>query len=181
MELSGRISEEGKALRNSEKWQRDIFNLIETYTMRFTPDELFLMLFASSILHQFEEFVYPGGFAMQFREMTLKVGIKITNNWLFVTNILFLGVIILALFFGNPFFRLGVISIVLINCLLHIGKSLHLRGYFPGLITSLLLYLPIAIFAFTGSELSISQKIFCFFGGLLMHAFPFLLVPVFKK
>lgn len=143
---------------------------------------IYLIIFGCSILHVFEEFVYPGGFANEFKQMLLKINLKMTNAWLVVTNIMFLTIVTSTLFIENTLFGLSVISITLLNGLLHIGKSLQVKRYFPGLITAALFYIPIGIFSFWSFDLNLIQKIQCLVLGLLMHLVPFLLLlRIFKN
>lgn len=144
--------------------------------MSYLLENIYLFLIAFSCLHVFEEFVYPGGFAAEFKKMTAAINLKITNGWLVMTNLMFLGVITLTLLVNTKTFGLSVISITFINGLLHIGKSIHAKRYFPGLITAVLLYIPTGIFAFNSFGLSPVQKLICFFMGLAMHLVPYILL-----
>lgn len=150
--------------------------------MDYLSVNIYLLLLIFSMLHVFEEFVFPGGFAGEFKKMTATINLKITDSWLMVTNILFLGAVTSTLFINRESYGLSVISIVFINGILHIGKSIQVRRYFPGLITALLFYLPVGVYAFSSYNLSFRQKMICFVIGVFLHLLPFvLLITVFGK
>lgn len=133
-------------------------------------------------MHVLEEFVFPGGFAAEFKRMASVIHLKITNRWLIVTNILFLSVVTLSVLINTKAFGLSVITVTFINGLLHIGKSIQVKRYFPGLVTAILFYIPAGVFAFCSFNLSLPQKVLCFLIGFLMHLTPFvLLITVFKS
>lgn len=146
------------------------------------PDTIPVLLCIFSAIHVCEEYVYPGGFAKKFKAMLLKKGLVVSNSWLIVTNVMFLGLVAACLFVSSWFFIVSAVSVVLINALLHIGKSIHARAYFPGLVTAVLLYLPLSFFAYFSIPISTSGKALALTCGFFLHLFPFiLLITIFNS
>lgn len=144
--------------------------------------QICILLNIFSVLHIIEEYLLPGGFGREFKQMALKVNLNISNTWLVTTNIMFLAIVISTMFIENKMFCLSIISIAFLNGLLHIGKSIDVKRYFPGLYTAMLLYIPLGAVSFFNFDLTLTQKILSLLTGLLMHLFPFLLLKVsFKR
>lgn len=141
-------------------------------------NNIYILLNIFSVLHILEEYVWPGGFDKKFKVMARKIGLNITTFWLVLTNLMFIGVVISTLIVNNRLFCLSVFSIILINALLHIGKSIQAKGYFPGVVTASLFYFPLAIYSFLNSDLNYIQKGLAFTLGLLMHLSPFLVLII---
>lgn len=137
-------------------------------------------LLIASLLHVFEEFVYPGGFASKFKSMMSKIGKTISTTWLIITNLMFLLAVSSVLFIQNKLYIMSIVSIVFLNACLHIGKSIHAKGYFPGLFTALFLYIPIYILGIIYTHLNFSQVMICLSVGALLHSFPFLILWYFN-
>lgn len=149
--------------------------------MNYLYANKYILLLVISILHVIEEFVFPGGFAKEFKKMTAVININITNQWLLVTNILFISLVFSSVVINTETFGLSVVSIIFINGLLHIGKSIQVKRYFPGLLTAIFLYIPAGVFAFSSFGLPPVKKFVCLLMGLLMHLVPFiLLLTVFR-
>jgi len=143
---------------------------------------IFNFLIIAALAHLFEEFVFPGGFEGEFKEMLARINLQVTNSWLIFTNILFLSGVVFTQLNGDVFFGFTIISVAFINGLLHVGKSIQVRRYFPGLISASFLYIPLGIYSIIGVELTPGKKVLGILGGLALHAFPFLLlITVLKK
>lgn len=139
-----------------------------------------LLLFAA-LVHIFEEFVIPGGFEREFKEMLARINLEVTNSWLIFTNILFLSGVVYAQLSESVFFGFTIISIAFINGLLHVGKSIQVRRYFPGLISASLMYLPLGVYSIVACELQPGKKVLGFMFGLALHTVPLvMLMTVFK-
>ncbi|MBK7159591.1 MAG: hypothetical protein IPH77_13880 [Ignavibacteria bacterium] len=55
-----------------------------------------------------EEFLYPGGFADEFKSFVKKLGLEINNYQILIINILFLSLVIFVVFFGNKYPLIGL-------------------------------------------------------------------------
>ena len=119
------------------------------------------------LLHLFEEFVWPGGFAEWYRWYRPERAASVTTRFLVWINALFvlMALIPVALGFrqrwttastrseppGTPYgaaFWLVVASIAAANGLFHVWAVLRTRRYSPGVVTGCIVYLPLAVFGF---------------------------------
>ena len=99
-----------------------------------------------------EEFVYPGGFPAWFRRYRPEGASEITVTKLVVINGLLLLFCLGAAITTDIEFRvtewLIVTSLFFGNALFHTRATVVTRQYSPGLYTSLLLYIPLAVFGY---------------------------------
>jgi hypothetical protein len=111
---------------------------------------IFIIFLVVSLVHMGEEFFYPGGFLAQMRKFNPRFAPHITGKKAFVINALQLVLACIALIVGTNYlpFSLSIAGLILINSLVHIGAAIRLRGYAPGLISSLVLYIPASVFAY---------------------------------
>lgn len=105
---------------------------------------------AAAILHILEEYVYPGGFMSFMRQSAPRYASQITAHFSILINGLFLSLCILAIVLGpdQPVFGLSIAWLLFFNGLVHIASAWRSRRYTPGLISSLVLYLPLSIMGF---------------------------------
>jgi len=81
-----------------------------------------------------------------------------------------------------PKFSLSIAGLVLVNGALHILSSIFTKSYSPGLITSLIFYLPVSIYIFANLNLSLGEIVIYIFYGMLYHlAVPLVLFAPFNK
>lgn len=113
-----------------------------------------LLSLAFLMFHQFEEYVYPGGFQQYFNTRIYNpFGFfknKISDKAVIWVNVVFgWGVYgIVAIFFhDNPTLVMIFVAVLLINGLLHFGVSFSVRDYNPGVVTGAILFLPLAIYS----------------------------------
>ncbi len=111
----------------------------------------FRLIFPVLALHQFEEYILPGGFIKWFNRRILKskyVDAPINKRNTFVPNVIIAWpvTIYFSIYpYDNIWITLGLtLSIILSNALAHIFLSIKKSKYSPGLITSIVLFLPIA-------------------------------------
>ena len=111
----------------------------------------FRLLFPVLAIHQFEEYILPGGFIKWINRIIFKskyIDAPINTRNSFVPNVIIAWPV--AIYFSiypyeNIWITLGItLSIILSNALAHIFLSLKKRKYSPGLITSIVLFLPLA-------------------------------------
>ncbi len=110
----------------------------------------FALLPVAGALHVVEEYLYPGGFPGMMKQMNPRFARFITPVFAIAINGAFLLICLAAAWLGerSPVFGLSAMGIALFNALTHSGASLRLRHYTPGLFTGLVVYLPLALFAF---------------------------------
>ena len=114
---------------------------------------LFAALLVIYMLHQIEEHLWPGGFRQFANAHVFKSG---NDDWpvgiggVALVNIgcVWLPIGLATLYpAALRWVGLGWIGLTLINALTHIVSTIWLRVYNPGLVTSIVLFLPFTIFA----------------------------------
>ena len=114
---------------------------------------LFAALLVIYFLHQIEEHLWPGGFrqftdAHLFRSGDDNWPVNIDGVALVNTAYVWLPVALAAIFPQSlRWVGLGWIGLTLINGVIHIVTTLRLRLYNPGVVTSIVLFLPFTIYA----------------------------------
>jgi hypothetical protein len=139
---------------------------------------LFFALLVIYFVHQIEEHLWPGGFRQFTNAHIFHSG---DDNWpvnihgVALVNTVYVWLpIVLAAIFPETLRWVGLawIGLALINGIIHIVATIRLRLYNPGLITSIVLFLPFTNFALvlgiergvlTGSEVGLIML----YGGLL--------------
>ena len=139
---------------------------------------IFYTFVAAGVLHVLEEYFYPGGFPDFMKRMSPSFAPFITTSFAIVINGLFLVLCILGAIVGRDalVFSLSIASLLVSNGLIHLMGSLRARRYAPGLITGVLLYIPLGIMAYSfflnSGELSESQAIISVLLGLAYQIVP---------
>ena len=168
---------------------------------------LFLMLFVNSkadigslqwlfwlnlplyLVHQVEEYVYPGGFIETLNEVLTKQRshefplnekdsfyVNVVGIWVLMPVMILLGTLTIWL----PLIMVGATTF---NAFLHIGVSIRFRAYRPGLVASLVLNLPLGIAVFSIAGLSMlvtgTDLLIIILLGIVAHWL--ILLPVFAK
>ena len=141
---------------------------------------LFLALLVVYMLHQIEEHLWPGGFRQFANRYAFKTG---QDDWpvdiggVALVNIGWVWLPIgLAALFPATLRWLGLlwVGLTLINALTHIASTVRLRIYNPGLITSIVLFLPFTIFVLAleahRGMLSGGEVALIVLGGIVLHA-----------
>jgi len=134
---------------------------------------LFWLLPLSVILHITEEFVYPGGFRQWYQSYKPSIASSITIRFLVSVNTILVIVSIIPILIGpNPqgiALWLTVVAILFSNSLFHIVGSIKSRNYCPGVITSVILYIPISLSGYwyflSTEQASMGTAIFAFVLG----------------
>ena len=124
------------------------------------------------MLHQYEE--WDGDRFRIFLNNHLGNGKNLlTHKAGFVINIFGVwGVIVVSLylaFYINPGFSLIATYLVLVNALVHILAAVILRTYNPGLITAIVLFIPLSLYALYQENFS-SDRLFQYLGIILAIA-----------
>ena len=106
-----------------------------------------------STLHVVEEFAWPGGFPQWFRAYRPENRLSFTTRFAVVVNAALIGAGIVLGVMGPQWSRglslwLILAAILGANALLHIVGTWRTRCYSPGLVTSVVLYLPLRAFGY---------------------------------
>jgi hypothetical protein len=103
-------------------------------------------------LHLVEEFAWPGGFGAWYRWYRPERAASVTTGFLVRINALFVVMALAAGLLGlRPYgvaLWLVVASIAAANGVFHLWATLRRRRYTPGLVTGVLVYLPLAAWGF---------------------------------
>jgi hypothetical protein len=104
---------------------------------------------AAIAAHLVEEFVWPGGFASWYRRYPPGHTTAVSPRFLWIINIAFVALALLPPLLG-PSPRglalwLTIAMVAAANAVFHIVAVVRTRGYSPGVVTSIVLYLPLAI------------------------------------
>jgi hypothetical protein len=134
---------------------------------------LLWLLPAAAGLHIVEEFLFPGGFGSWYRSYKQSVSTSFTPRYLVMINIILVVLCILPLLMDamtGIALWLTMASVVFVNALFHVRGSLTSRKYSPGVVTSVLLYIPLSVYGYwyflTTHQAPIEQGIASFAGGL---------------
>ncbi|MGH7427349.1 MAG: HXXEE domain-containing protein, partial [Candidatus Methylomirabilaceae bacterium] len=102
----------------------------------------------AAFIHIAEE--YWGGFLIWFPKFT---GLRMTRTRFVIVNTLFVVLCVLAAISGQRrlVFSLSVAALIFINAIIHIVGTVRFRRYSPGLVSALLLYIPLAVYAYSRS------------------------------
>ena len=113
-------------------------------------NQIFFVILAAAVLHVFEEYAWPGGFPAFMRRMAPRFAPAVTTPFAVVINGAFLLLCAIATLIGPAasVFGLSVAALLIVNGLTHIGSALRAGRYAPGLVTGVLLYLPLGAYAF---------------------------------
>ncbi len=141
-------------------------------------DWIFGAFFGASLLHMGEEYFFPGGFMNFMKRLNPKFAPLVTKKMAIIVNGLQLLLCLLVIIIGRRalVFSMSLAALLFINGLIHIGGCFKAKGYAPGIITAIALYLPLSAYAywhFTGSgQLTLIGVIFTVFLGLLFQTVP---------
>jgi len=113
---------------------------------------LFWMPLVAATIHIFEEFVWPGGFAQWYREYRPDISASISPQFLIGINALLLIVCAIAGASGatprGTSLFLTIVALLAGNGLFHLRATIRAHRYSPGVISGVLLYVPLALVAF---------------------------------
>ena len=131
----------------------------------------------AAILHIFEEFVLPGGFAAWYRRYRPEIQKSITPRFLVIINALLLmlcyNVVALRSRPEGVGLWLMVTALLASNAIWHVVGAVKTRSYSPGIITGLLLYVPLAFYGYAwflrSEEASVATAIIAFAVGGSYH------------
>ena len=133
---------------------------------------IFWAFLGASLVHVLEE--YLKGWVKSVRHYLLGVTVA---QFAAVNALLLVGCLAAALVnTGNLIFSLSMGALILVNALIHVGVSLWRRRYTPGLLSSVLLYLPLSVYSFhrflVSGRLKLGDAFLAFLLGLLWMSLP---------
>ncbi len=142
-------------------------------------EKIFWYLAAASGAHVVEEYFWPGGFLESAKEIApgafehASLPIIVGVNASMIVGCIF-GALMRK---RNPVYGLSMASLLFVNSLLHTGAALRMRKYVPGLVTGLVLYVPLSLSAFSwykkSPEYKRSTAVRATLQGLALHSIPF--------
>ena len=131
------------------------------------------------MIHQFEEYVYPGGFKEELNKVLLKENVSseiLTDKAALVVNIGFIWIltpVLIVLGAISIIFPVILMTLVAFNGFIHLVVSIRFKRYNPGLIASLIFNIPLGVYVLIGLSLnSLVSGIELLIGiiiGLILH------------
>jgi hypothetical protein len=151
---------------------------------REDENRIFWALLGASCLHVVEEYFWPGGFLEaakevapeQFENASMPIIVGVNASMI-------LGCLNGALMRKRyPVFGLSMASLLLVNAVIHTAGSIRMKRYMPGLVTSLVLYVPLSVRAFKSYKESPGYRKSTAAGaaalGIALHSIPFVAFAV---
>ncbi|MVN22551.1 HXXEE domain-containing protein [Mucilaginibacter arboris] len=138
-------------------------------------------------IHILEEFFYDW---KSWARNVLKLQVEWNGFYVVNTVVLFMGVACASVGWNYPAFALAFPALMLINAIFfHVLPTIITKKFSPGLITALILFLPVGIEAFRAAILiGVPTKLLLLsvLTGLLLMAYPIILIktkelPFFKQ
>lgn len=109
----------------------------------------------AAAVHIFEEFVWPGGFKTWWRTYRPDTAGSVSNGYLVFINALLIAMtILIALTLQTPRGNgvaawLTFAALLFSNAIFHVIGAVETRRYSPGMVSGVLLYLPLAVLGFS--------------------------------
>ena len=141
-------------------------------------DWIFSAFIAASMIHMGEEYFYPGGFLDVMKRLNPGFAPLVTAPVAVIINGLQLLLCVVAIAVGRNalVFSMSVAGLLFINSLMHIMGCIRVKGYAPGVVTGILLYLPLSLYAYylfiSSGQLTLNAVIVTGLLGLVYQAIP---------
>ncbi len=139
---------------------------------------IFSAFLVVSMIHMGEEYFYPGGFMDVMKRLNPRFAPAVSVPMAVVINGLQLVLCAVAAVAREtaPVLSMSVGGLLLINGIIHIMACIRVRRYVPGVISGVLLYIPLSAYGYILSigsgALSVSQAILTGVLGLLYQVVP---------
>ena len=136
-------------------------------------NRIFIGLLIAASIHIFEEYILPGGFAKALTRLIPRSSHLFTVKFHVIVNGVFILICIVAALVGraNYVLSMSAFGLIFANAMLHIRGAILQKGYYPGVLSGMFIYIPLAIFAFvyivSSKQLSGVQAGLSFILGLL--------------
>lgn len=111
---------------------------------------VFWIFVLTSLVHVGEEYFFPGGFIQNVQRLNLRYAAFFTVPFAIAVNTAFILLVLAGALVGERslVFSLSIAALLLINGIVHLAGTIITRHYQPGVISGLLLYMPLSITAF---------------------------------
>jgi ABC-type multidrug transport system permease subunit len=120
-----------------------------------TVETVFWLIVGAAVIHVFEE--YFTGFMDWMKNYSpkgfmdlKKFSPKGTKLFFIIVNSLFIVLCVLAAIVNQaiPFFSLSIAFLLIINALLHVSGAIRVRSYAPGVVSAVILYIPLSFYTY---------------------------------
>ena len=141
-------------------------------------DVIFWAFVVAACIHVVEEFFYPGGYLDTVKRFSPRVEPFATVRFAVLINGLFLILCLVGAIVArqNLVFSLSIAGLLFVNALTHIGGMIRTKRYMPGVVTSILLYVPLSLYAYysfgTAGQITLAQGMITIILGALYQAIP---------
>ena len=111
---------------------------------------IFSAFLVVSMIHMGEEYFYPGGFMDVMKHLNPRFAPLVTTPMAVIVNGLQLLLCIVAIAVGRNalVLSMSVAGLLFTNGLMHLMGCVRVKGYAPGVITGVLLYMPLSVYAY---------------------------------
>jgi hypothetical protein len=111
---------------------------------------IFSAFVVAAVIHVLEEYAYPGGFSDWMRSLNPRFAPWITARFALIINGLFLLLCVMGAVVASKslVFSLSVASLLFFNGLTHLAGTIRAKRYAPGVVSGVLLYIPLSLYAF---------------------------------
>ncbi len=139
---------------------------------------IFIAFLLVSMIHIGEEYFYPGGFMDVMKRLTPAFAPLVTVPTAVIINGLQLLLCLVAITIGENAlaFSMSVAALLFINGLVHVMACIKAQGYAPGVISGVLVYVPLSAYAYyvfvSSGQLAPDGVIVTGVLGLLYQAVP---------
>ncbi len=138
------------------------------------------------MIHQFEEYVYPGGFKEEINKILLRGKVSreiLTDKMVLVINIGFIWILTpVLIILGNIsiIFPVILMTLVAFNGFVHVIASIRFKRYNPGLFVSLVANIPLGLYVLIGLGLNTvasgMELLIGIFLGVILHTGLFIIL-----
>jgi hypothetical protein len=139
---------------------------------------IFSAFVVAAVIHVLEEYAYPGGFSDWMRSLNPRFAPWITARFALIVNGLFLLLCVMGAMIASKdlVFSLSVASLLFLNGLTHLAGAIRAKRYAPGVVSGVLLYVPLSLYAFylfaSAGRLTLAGSAMAGLLGVLYQAVP---------
>ncbi len=136
-------------------------------------------LAGAASIHIIEEFAFPGGFKAWYQAYKPDIASSISNRFLIIINAVLLAFSVIVAFavsapHGNGVAAwLTLAALLFSNAIFHIVGAFQTKSYSPGMISGIVLYIPLAVYGFAhfllGGQASTETALVAFVMGGSYH------------
>ncbi len=139
---------------------------------------IFSAFVVAAVIHVLEEYACPGGFSDWMRRLNPRFAPWITARFAVIINGLFLLLCVMGAVVASKslVFSLSVASLLFFNGLTHLAGTIRAKRYAPGVVSGVLLYVPLSLYAFylfaSAGRLTLAGSAIAGLVGVLYQAVP---------